>query len=125
MPARNYSFRHKLRLLVLLAAVGPQLLATYVLLSDQRAALRQQAVDDVRSTARLLGGTTVAALEFGDPEAARENLSALGTRPEMMGAAVYRVDGTTFATYHRPGATIRCRRGQRRPGIASRAAGWC
>ena len=87
-----------------MAAVGPQLLATYVLLSDQRAALRTQAVDDALSTARLMGGTTVAALVFGDPEAARENLSALGTRPEIVGAAVYRADGSSFAIYRREGA---------------------
>jgi PAS domain S-box-containing protein len=99
----RHAFRNKLRLLVLLAAVAPQLLATYVLLSDQRAALRGQAVDNALSTARLMGGTTVAALVFGDAEAAQENLAALGTRPEIAGAAVYRQDGSTFATYRRSG----------------------
>jgi two-component system, cell cycle sensor histidine kinase and response regulator CckA len=98
------SFRHKLWLLVGLAAAGPVLLATGVLLWYEREALRQQAMDDASSVARLMGANTAAALAFGDAVAARENLAALATKPEVEAAAVYGLNGRLFAAYRRSGA---------------------
>ncbi|HET8645752.1 MAG TPA: ATP-binding protein, partial [Vicinamibacteria bacterium] len=105
MQLRDLSFGLKLKLLVLLAAAGPLLLAVWALLQYERRFLIDAQVAEVGSAARVVAGNTTAALAFGDAEAARENLASLAAMPELAAAAVYDARGRLFAAYAaRPGA---------------------
>jgi signal transduction histidine kinase/ActR/RegA family two-component response regulator len=72
------------------------------------ATFRPRAVRDASTPAAFLGSNTVPTLLFNDSVAARENLATLRHRPEIGAAAVYRRDGSVFASYLRAGeATLR------------------
>jgi signal transduction histidine kinase/DNA-binding response OmpR family regulator len=55
--------------------------------------------DDLRAQADILGQVTAPALEFNDSKTAQENLLQLRVRPTIIDAAIYRPDGSLFATY--------------------------
>jgi signal transduction histidine kinase/DNA-binding response OmpR family regulator len=55
--------------------------------------------DDLRAQADILAQVTTPALEFNDSKTAQENLLQLRVRPSIGGAAVYRPDGSLFASY--------------------------
>jgi signal transduction histidine kinase/DNA-binding response OmpR family regulator len=57
--------------------------------------------DDLRAQADILAQVTTPALEFNDSKTADENLRQLRVRPLIVDAAVYRPDGTLFASYAR------------------------
>ncbi len=97
MSLRVLSFKLRLRLLVLLAAAGPLLVASVVLLLHERRVLHRIAESEASSLARLMGANTSAALAFGDAAAARENLASLSAMPELMAAAVYDSEGRLAA----------------------------
>lgn len=60
---------------------------------------RTKASDRARSLAELMGASLSAAVDFGDEQAARENLAALSYIPEVTGAAVFLSNGTVFASF--------------------------
>ena len=60
-----------------------------------------KAVEDLESTADLIGTNTGAALAFDDAVNAEKSLEALRTRPNIRGAALYQPDGQFFASYLR------------------------
>jgi two-component system, cell cycle sensor histidine kinase and response regulator CckA len=101
MKRSALSFKIRLRLLVLLAAAGPLLVAAGVLLVHERRVLHRLAESEAASVARLIGANTAAALTFGDAAAARENLSSLSAMPELLGGAVYDASGRRFAAWGR------------------------
>jgi len=55
--------------------------------------------DDLQAQADILAEVTKPALEFNDAQVARENLLQLRARPPIVTAAIYRPDGSVFATY--------------------------
>jgi signal transduction histidine kinase len=65
-----------------------------------RTALRE----NQSAEARIVGSNTITALTFDDAGAAERTLSALRAEPRVEGAALYRADGTLFASYIRDGA---------------------
>ena len=54
---------------------------------------------DLRAQADILAEVTKPALEFNDTKVAQENLLQLRARPLIVSAAVYRADGSVFASY--------------------------
>jgi PAS domain-containing protein len=101
MRLRDLSFGLKLKLLVLLAAAVPLLVAGWMLLHRERGALMRTAAAELTGAARLVAGNATAAVAFGDAPAARENLAALGSMPEIVVAAVYDAEGRLFAQHTR------------------------
>ncbi|MGS5087031.1 ATP-binding protein [Hydrogenophaga sp. A37] len=71
---------------------------------------RQAWVADLRTQAGLLAGASVAALEFDDPKAARENLGLLKSQPRIEWAALYDARGALFAAHAGPDTVIDARR---------------
>src|SRR5206468_11980192 len=65
--------------------------------------------DDLRAQADILAQVTTPALEFNDSKTAGEDLRQLRARPLIVDAAVYRPDGTLFATYARKIGRASCR----------------
>jgi len=60
-------------------------------------------VRDVDAQMDLLARSCTAALQFGDPQAARETLDILRLRPKFRAAALYDAQGKLFAAYSRSG----------------------
>lgn len=59
---------------------------------------------DLSMEASILAVSLAPALAFDDHDAAVRNLSALKARPRVMAAALYRTDGTVYASFVRDGA---------------------
>jgi signal transduction histidine kinase len=62
---------------------------------------RSTQLADVRTQAEILGRASAAALAFNDRTDAQRDLSTLQARPDIEAAALYRPDGTLFASYLR------------------------
>jgi|GEM_PF-906374 len=63
---------------------------------------------DLSALTRIIADNSTAALAFDDRQSATETLSALRARPHIVAACIYRLDGTMFAEYARPGASAMC-----------------
>src|SRR5712692_5640440 len=62
---------------------------------------KRNAAEHLSTDAEIVGIDVTSALLFDDPRAATASLAALRAMPNIIGAAVYRADGTTFARYVR------------------------
>ncbi len=60
---------------------------------------------DLSALSRIVADNSTASLSFNDPQSAAETLSALKIRTHVVAACIYRSDGSTLASYLRPGAT--------------------
>lgn len=54
---------------------------------------------DLTTLAQIVADDSTAALDFEDPNAARQTLEALRARPRVIGACTYRMNGAVFAQY--------------------------
>ena len=81
-------------LLVLLIACGS--FVAYEVLT-----FRNRAADQLDAHAAIVGINATPAIEFNDRAAARETLSSLRAMHNVVTAAIYLADGTSFATYVR------------------------
>jgi len=70
-------------------------------------AFRTALVENQSVEARIVGSNTITALTFDDPDAAERTLSALRAEARVEGAALYRPDGSLFASYLRDDAVPR------------------
>jgi len=61
---------------------------------------------DLAALARIVADNSTAALQFDDPEAARETLASLRERPHVDGACIYRSNKTILAEYARQNGFI-------------------
>lgn len=66
---------------------------------------RTAAVADLSTQADILGQVNLAAIEFDDATSATTALDQLRSRPNILAAAVYRTDGSVFASYVANGQT--------------------
>lgn len=110
---RARSIRQKLSL-ILVASVGLALLlaGASLLLVEAREAWRD-AQADVAAQADVVGLASEAALAFGDPAAAEQNLRVLRAQGGVAAAALYDKNGKLFARFRAAGA-----RDARIPGLA-------
>ena len=98
---RDLPIGQKVTLLILVASALALALAAAGLLVYDVTTVRSRAVRDATAQADLVRFTTVAAVEFGDADAAAENLSALRSRSEIPSAEIRLPGGELFARYVR------------------------
>ncbi len=103
-PLGEIAFRQKLNLLTLFVSLLTLLLASTILLWRETARSAEVRRSELLSLAKVLGATSVAALEFGDARAADEDLSAVRLLPDVVSARLYSADGRPFASYARDAA---------------------
>lgn len=95
------SLRQRLLLLTMLTSGIGILFGCAVFLAYNMHVFRQHKVQDLQSTADLIGTNSTAALAFDDPMGGAKLLEALETRPHIRMGVLYRTDGTIFASYLR------------------------
>jgi two-component system, sensor histidine kinase and response regulator len=65
---------------------------------------RKSKAQEASLLATIIGSNCTAAISFNDPQIAQETLGALHSQPHVRMARIYLSNGTSFATYVRPGA---------------------
>ncbi|MCX6903990.1 MAG: PAS domain-containing protein, partial [Verrucomicrobia bacterium] len=98
---RHIPIKRKLTLITLLTSGVALLLASVAFVAWELVVFRKTMVNGALITAEMVGYNSCAALSFDDPASAAETLKSLHADPHIMGGAVYRKDGTLFATYQR------------------------
>src|SRR5690554_1352187 len=98
---KERSLRRKVLVIILFTTFVALLVSAAALLTYEARAYRDFIVSDLTTQADIVSRTSAPALAFDDPEAARETLSLLANRPGIVAAAIYREDGSLFATYRR------------------------
>jgi two-component system, sensor histidine kinase len=74
------------------------------LLVYEMGSLRDAYLADLRAQAEIIGRASAAALAFGDPKAAAQDLVILRARDDIRSAAIYDAKGALFARYARANA---------------------
>src|SRR5579862_5698963 len=97
----NLSIRKKLQAIVMVAAGVALLVASAVFTVYDRATFLNAKMQDLRTSATMVGSNSTAALSFGDAKAAQEVLAALRAKQNVMNACVYDKAGKLFASYSR------------------------
>jgi signal transduction histidine kinase/DNA-binding response OmpR family regulator len=102
----NASIKQKLTLIIMLTSTVALIVASLAFAFNGAAAARDQKVEDLTTTARIIGSNCIAALSFagmseGAPRDAEKTLAALKGNPQIISAAIYDRDGAQFATYAR------------------------
>ncbi len=101
----RYSFRKKLTWMNLLVSGATLLIASSAFVAYELATLTQTMVRNLSVQAQILGANCASAVLFGDPDSARNTLSALSAAPNIVSVSIYTPSGDEFATYMRePGA---------------------
>jgi len=102
---RNMSIRQKLTSIILMTCGVSILLACAVLAAYDIFTFRKDLGSDLLSTAQIAGSNSTAALSFADTASARETLSSLSARTNIVEACIYAGDGSVFAKYARAGVS--------------------
>jgi len=98
---RNASIKRKQTLIVMLTSGVALLLACTAFASYEVMTFRTAMVQNLSTLAEIIGNNTSAALDFSDPKAAKETLSALRVEPNIEVACIYTKSGEVFAVYER------------------------
>ena len=101
---RDLSIRSKLTGSIILTSSLALLLACAAFIVYDRIEYRREMVFNLQILAEGVANNSTAALEFEDPQTAREILASLRSDPHIVSACIYRTDGRVFARYHREGA---------------------
>ncbi len=105
MPAKRLmsrlSIRCKLILIAMSATVVALGVAAFVFAAYDVVTVRRAAINELTTTADLVGGTSTAALSFADRDEASRILSRLAAQKHVVRAAMYDRDTQLFATYDR------------------------
>lgn len=99
------SLRRKLLLVMLLTTLVALIVALGTMIGYDLRAYHRAWIADMTAQAELLAHTSAPALAFDDAKLARENLGILRLRPKMLAAAIYKVDGSLYASYLAEGET--------------------
>ena len=94
--------RGKLLLLILTTTGAALLMAGVAMVAYDAYTFRESVASDLNAQADILGLAIAPALEFEDPDAAREYLELLKARPSVVSAAIYTTKGALLATYPTP-----------------------
>jgi hypothetical protein len=98
---RELSLRQRLLLLTMVTSGIGVLFGCFSFLFYDSHAARQQKVEELQSTADLIGTNSTAALVFGDASGGSKLLEALGTRPRIRAGILYLPEGALFASFIR------------------------
>lgn len=99
------SIQRKQMLVIMLTSIVALLLACAGFITYEILSYRTELVWNLTSLAEMIGDTSSGALDFNDPKAAEDTLSALRTRPNIVAACIYTKDGSPFAKYVRSDVT--------------------
>jgi PAS domain S-box-containing protein len=102
---RNLSIRQKLQTIVLATSAAALLVASVVFTIFDRSTFLRAKTQDLGVVASMIGSNSTAALSFSDAKSAKEILSALQAKQNVINASIYNKDGKVFASYSRDGAT--------------------
>ena len=95
------SIQSKLRLIITVTAGAALGLACLGFLSYDFVVFRKSMENDLSVLARIIGGNSTAALSFDDAKSGQEILDALRAKPHIVTGAIYKKNGSVFATYTR------------------------
>ncbi len=95
------SIRQKLITIVLATTFLALAIAGAILVVFDLKSYQESLESDLATQADIAGTASMAALAFDDPKAARENLWLLRASSAVSAAAVYKADGSLFATFAR------------------------
>ena len=96
--------RKKLMVIIIATAVTVLLMSTLAFVGNEIVAAWHSSLQDLSTTAQIIGSNSTAALAFNDEAAGADMLKALKAKPWIEAACLYDAKGTVFATYSRPGA---------------------
>lgn len=100
------SVRGKLLFVVLVATSLALLISGAAMVIYELRDFRQTWVDDLTAQADVIGLAAAPALQFEDPEVARDYLALLKAKPNITGAAIYAANGSMFASYSSSGQEV-------------------
>jgi signal transduction histidine kinase/ActR/RegA family two-component response regulator len=103
---KNLPIRKKLTLIILLTCTAALLAACASLAVYEVVSFRRTMAHDMTVLADIVGKNTRAAIAFEDEKTAGETLQALQADPHIVAACLYARDGSRFAGYTRPGASV-------------------
>ncbi|HEX5342045.1 MAG TPA: ATP-binding protein [Duganella sp.] len=98
---RLTSVRARMIAMALLTTFAALLLCAGAMLAYELATFRQAWLDDMATQAEIIALASAPALNFNDATAARQNLSLLKVRPQIIAGAIYDDEGRLFAAYAR------------------------
>jgi len=96
------SIKGKQTFIVMLTSGVALLLACAAFASYEVRTFRSAMVENLSTLAEIIGNNSSAALDFSDPKAAKETLSALHAEPHIVAGCIYTAKGEVFAVYDRP-----------------------
>ena len=96
---RLRSIRRKLMTVVLLTTLVALVISLGTIVVYDLRAYHRNLVADISTQAELLGHMSSAALAFDDERLAQENLNLMRIRPRVTAGALYKADGSLFASY--------------------------
>ena len=96
---RLRSIRRKLMSVVLLTTLVALAISLGTIVVYDLRAYHRNLVADISTQAELLGHMSSAALAFDDERLALENLNLMRIRPRVTAGALYKADGSLFASY--------------------------
>ena len=96
---RLRSIRRKLMSVVLLTTLVALVISLGTIVGYDLRAYHRNLVADISTQAELLGHMSSAALAFDDERLAQENLNLMRIRPRVTAGALYKADGSLFASY--------------------------
>jgi PAS domain S-box-containing protein len=99
--AQTLSIQRKQMLVIMLTSTIALLLACMGFVAYEVIVFRQTMTQHLATLARIIGDNTSGALDFNDPKAAQDILSALRAEPNITAACIYTKDSQRFATYRR------------------------
>ena len=97
----TWTIRRKLIGLGLASAAVALVLAAVAITAYDQITFRATKLENVTAVAAIVGHNAAAALAFDDAASGGKILSGLRAKPSIARAALYRRDGTVFATYTR------------------------
>lgn len=98
---QNYSIRHKLMGISLLASIGALLLAGTAFMTYDYLDYRSSLVRRLSSLEEIISLNTASAVVFNDSTSAAKTLASLKARSSIMDAGIYTPAGKIFAAFHR------------------------
>src|SRR3990172_5054504 len=103
---RNLSINRKLTFLMMLTVGTSLVLANASFVINDWITFKQGLIDNLSSSAEVVGANSQAALLFNDNTSAAETVGALRARKSILAAVIYDDQGQLFAQYLRAGVNV-------------------
>jgi signal transduction histidine kinase/ActR/RegA family two-component response regulator len=93
------SISNKLMLVIMATSLFALITYAGAMLAYDLRGYHNTLVKDLQTQATIIAEISIPALDFNDPQTARENLQLLRTRPMILGASLFTAKGQRFADY--------------------------